>query len=479
MSLLNYFQRKDSKDEGIFLPEPQEGGELPKEVIESANAAVLALEIPPPAKRKPTTQHVYDAKTRADIGKYAAHHGPTAAVKHFTKVCGHRIPESTARKFRDAYVAELKMQACSHSGSVGVTSLPIKPKGRPLMLGDLDRSVQTYIKQLRATGGIINSDVVIAAAKGVVIAKNRSLLKEFGGHICIDKPWAKSLLTRMHYVKRRGSTSAKLPPADFEKVKMEYLEKIKKLVIDNRIVPQLVMNWDQTAIRLVPFSEWTMDKQGAKKISIKGLDDKREITALLTITLSGAMLPPQLLYGGKTERCHPDVDFPSDWDVWHTENHWSNESTVLRYIDKVINPYLESKRQELELPSNHRALLIMDVFRAHRCKSVLQKLADSNILVVYVPPNSTDQLQPLDLSVNKPIKSVMKSCFVQWYSERVTEQINAGAAIDEICIGLQMSLVKPLSGNWFINAFDHVSRNPDIILKGFRAAGILDILNMS
>ena len=49
----------------------------------------------------------------------------------------------------------------------------------------------------------------------------------------------------------------------------------------------------------------------------------------------------------------------------------------------------------------------MDVFRAHRCESVRQKLADSNILVVYVPP---DQLQPLDLSVNKPVKSKMKSC---------------------------------------------------------------------
>ena len=65
----------------------------------------------------------------------------------------------------------------------------------------------------------------------------------------------------------------------------------------------------------------------------------------------------------------------------------------------------------------------MDVFRAHICDSVHQKLADLNVLVVYVPPNSTD---PLDLSVNKPIKSKMKSVFIQWYSERVAEQLNAG-----------------------------------------------------
>ena len=99
-----------------------------------------------------------------------------------------------------------------------------------------------------------------------------------------------------------------------------------------------------------------MDQQGSNKVSIKGLDDKHEKTALLTVTLYGATLPPQLLYGGKIERCHPVVNFPSDWDIWHTENHWSNESTILSYIDKVINPYLESKRQELEMASTQRAL---------------------------------------------------------------------------------------------------------------------------
>ena len=65
------------------------------------------------------------------------------------------------------------------------------------------------------------------------------------------------------------------------------------------------------------------------------------------------------------------------------------------------------------MASTQKALIIKDVFRAHRCESVRQKLADSNILVVYVPPNSTDQLQPLDLSVNTPVKSKMKSCFIR------------------------------------------------------------------
>ena len=45
------------------------------------------------------TLHIYDAKGRAHIGKYASYHGPQAGIRHFTKLCGHDVPESTARTF--------------------------------------------------------------------------------------------------------------------------------------------------------------------------------------------------------------------------------------------------------------------------------------------------------------------------------------------------------------------------------------------
>ena len=63
-------------------------------------------------------------------------------------------------------------------------------------------------------------------------------------------------------------------------------------MFSNGIVPQIVINMDQTAINLVPSSSWTMDEQGKNKIVIK---DKRQITAFVAVTLSGMLLPPQLL----------------------------------------------------------------------------------------------------------------------------------------------------------------------------------------
>ena len=155
-----------------------------------------------------------------------------------------------------------------------------------------------------------------------------------------------------------------------------------------------------------------MDNGGSKRVEIKGLNDKR---GLFCASLTEEFLPIQLIYGGKTEKCHPKYSFPSDWDVTHSENHWSNEYTMLRYIDKVIVPYVNKVRETLQL-EDQAALAIFDCFRGQLTKSVTDALEEHNIQLVIVPAGCTDHLQPLDLSVNKSAKSFLRSQFQRWYS---------------------------------------------------------------
>ena len=61
------------------------------------------------------------------------------------------------------------------------------------------------------------------------------------------------------------------------------------------------------------------------------------------MTLAGEYLRPQILYQGKTEKCHPAIEFPPEWDVRHTENHRSNEATMMRYADKILLPLVKKK----------------------------------------------------------------------------------------------------------------------------------------
>ena len=61
-------------------------------------------------------------------------------------------------------------------------------------------------------------------------------------------------------------------------------------------------------------------------------------------------------------------------------------------------------RQTLKLGVNYPALLIFDNFKA-QCTQKLLTLLDGNFInVLLVPPNYTDRLQQMDISVNKPAK---------------------------------------------------------------------------
>jgi len=114
--------------------------------------------------------------------------------------------------------------------------------------------------------------------------------------------------------------------------------------------------------KIVPVSKWTLANQGANQVPITRLDDKREITALLAVSLAGEVLHPQLIYKGVSNRCHPSgVDFPTGWDIWHSHNHWSTEQTMLRYIEKVVVPYMAKVRSS----ETQKGLCIFDVFAAH------------------------------------------------------------------------------------------------------------------
>ena len=131
-----------------------------------------------------------------------------------------KISEPTARKFKEEYLKKLQeitKQPCSSGSST--TSIPVevkalltKTQGRPLLLGEeLDKCVQDYIKNLREIGGVINTAI------GIVSARNCALLLENGGHISITRGWAKSILHRMNYVKRKGSNAGKVSVSCFKR----------------------------------------------------------------------------------------------------------------------------------------------------------------------------------------------------------------------------------------------------------------------
>ena len=53
-----------------------------------------------------------------------------------------------------------------------------------------------------------------------------------------------------------------------------------------------IFNWDQTGSKLVPVSEWTMEREGVREVAVVGKEDNGEITVLLSVAASGDMIAP-------------------------------------------------------------------------------------------------------------------------------------------------------------------------------------------
>ena len=354
------------------------------------------------------------------------------------------------KSMKKAYVEELRKRSRKEDGEE-ITELPTKKRGRKLLLGqDLDHTVQVYLKKVREGGGAVTARIAIAAARGILLKFNRSMLAEFGGPIQLTRAWAYSLLKRMNFVQRKATTAkSKYTAQDFAGLKKAFLAGVTETVTMEEIPPELILNWDQTGIHLVPGSTWTMEKQGEKRVEMSGGNDKRQITAVFCASSLGDFLPVQLIYQGKTPRCHPRFSFPDDWHITHSPRHWSTEETILQYIEQIVVPYVETVRERV---NNKPALVIIDNFKGQITASVNDLLEQNNIHVCLLPPNTTDLLQPLDISVNKPVKEFLRQ-FQDWYSGEVLKQLDGSELSDLDTTELQpitmgMAVFKEIGAKW-------------------------------
>lgn len=126
--------------------------------------------------------------------------------------------------------------------------------------------MKSYIRAVREKGGVVTTAITIAAATAIVRSEDWNLLAENGGPIMLTRNWAKSLLFHLNYVKRRGSSTAKIMVHNFDELKEQFLYDIKVVVEMEEIPFDLIFNWDQTAISIVPRSSWTMEEKGTKCI---------------------------------------------------------------------------------------------------------------------------------------------------------------------------------------------------------------------
>ena len=131
---------------------------------------------------------------------------------------------------------------------------------------------------------------------------------------------------------------------------------------------------------------------------------------------------------------------------------------MVEYVNQIVVSYIQEKRQVLNLSANQPALVLFDVFKGQCQEEIFQILEDNNIYYVIIPANCTDQLQPLDLSVNKPAKDSMKPKFQMWYGDLIYEQLQQNISEP---VNMHLSVMKPLSAHWIIDTKHRLHEQTD------------------
>ena len=106
------------------------------------------------------------------------------------------------------------------------------------------------------------------------------------------------------------------------------------VIFDEDDPSALVLHLDQKYLSYVSPGKYKFSSKGSKKVLIKGLDDKRQITVTFAVSPTGFLLPIQLIYQGKSKKILPKFAFHSNFDTTFTPNHWSRKLKNEKFIYK-------------------------------------------------------------------------------------------------------------------------------------------------
>ncbi len=166
-------------------------------------------------------------------------------------------------------------------------------------------------------------------------------------------------------------------------------------------------------------------------------NEKEGFTAILTVSASGNKLKPIIVAKGKTKRSLNKYDLNNEVIGTHSNNGWCNCGIMKIAIDQI---YFKTKGK--------LSVLVLDKFKSHTDKLILEYAKEKNINLLFIPEGMTYIYQPLDVMINGIIKQIGKRS----WRESLTKNEN-------------IKIISKDSVKHFLEAFKSITDK--IIIKAF------------
>lgn len=306
-------------------------------------------------------------------------------------------------------------------------------------------------------------DVLIACAEygsPLTMIEMRMLIKNYLDskgrriHIFTDnipgKVWLDSFIRRhKHRLTKRHCQNLKRSRAEKTDEEMEdYFNRLGITV--NGVKPEHIINYDETNLSDNPGTQKCIFRRGTKYPERYMNSTKSAVSLMFAATATGQLLPLYVVY--KSERLYDRwvSGGPPQTIYNRSKSGWFDSGTFEDWFQKIIVPWAKKD-------NNCPKVVIGDNLSSHINVDILRACQRLNIRFVFLPPNSTQITQPLDVSLFRPVKQAWRSLLTDIKLKQPT--IN--------CV--EKSIFPQLLSKLMAKIQTNVKKN---IQSGFRATGI-------
>lgn len=234
--------------------------------------------------------------------------------------------------------------------------------------------------------------------------------------VIIDSNWLSRFTTRNHLSYRKITHLSIKSPSELETDIVTFLEDIHSLRREFNIPPELIINFDESAVYYDTLPIYSYFPVGTQHPHLKVTKThKKRFTAGLGVSAAGEKLNPILIFQGKGERFN-NLTNTQGYVMRKNQSAWMTSSLFKNYLKSEIKLFLLRQRQNEDL-NGRKGLLIFDRFSGHKLDETEKKALEEeyNVLIRYIPAYTTAMLQPLDLNVNGLIKRSMRNSWMDWF----------------------------------------------------------------
>ncbi|XP_077111701.1 uncharacterized protein LOC143767342 isoform X2 [Ranitomeya variabilis] len=320
----------------------------------------------------------YKIPFKLKVVKFAKKHGNRAAERKF----GRPPTEKMIREWRKQEDQLKKMDKTKRGF-----------RGHPAQWPQLELEMKSWVINHRNCGFSVSSKMIIEEAKRIATEKG---IEDFIG----TESWYYRFLKRSGLHKGANTRIAQKMPEEYETETLSF----HKFVIDamkrHRFELSQIGNMDEIPITFGVPSNRTVDAKGVK-ISRK---EETHYTVVLACCADGTKLPPMIIFKRKDM---PKEDIPRGIILHAHERGWMDEDGMKVWIEKVWSKRPGGLRKTT-------ALLVLDQYKAHTSECTKKRFKDVKTHLAVIPVDVTNQLQPLDVSINKPFKAFMREKWNDW-----------------------------------------------------------------